>query len=177
MMLRYVRRHLATRRSTKALIYGAPGETEVQEVPDPVIQEPTDAIVQVIATSICGSDLHVVSGELVPDTGFILGHEMVGRIRELGPAVKNFSIGDRVTVSSAPYCCVCASCRGGNYAHCEFGGVYGSGETYGGFAGSHAERLRIPFAARGNDSGTRTRVRRVRTRDLRRTHHWSRRRH
>ena len=132
----------------KALIYTAPGETEVQEVPDPVIQEPTDAIVDVIATSICGSDLHVVSGDLVPDTGFVLGHEMVGRIRELGSAVKNFSIGDRVTVSPAPYCGACASCRGGNYAHCAFGGVYGCGETYGGFAGSHAEMLRIPFAAR-----------------------------
>ncbi|GIJ20857.1 zinc-dependent alcohol dehydrogenase [Micromonospora lutea] len=132
----------------KALIYSVPGETEVREVPDAVIQEPTDAIVDVIATSICGSDLHVVSGDLVPDTGFILGHEMVGRIRELGSAVKNFSVGDRVTVSPAPYCGVCASCRRGNYAHCQFGGVYGCGETYGGFAGSHAERLRIPFAAR-----------------------------
>ena len=84
----------------------------------------------------------------MPDTGFILGHEMVGRIRELGSAVRNFSVGDRVTVSPAPYCGACARCRDGHYAHCEFGGVYGSGETYGGFAGSHAERMRIAFAAR-----------------------------
>lgn len=132
----------------KALVYTAPGETEIQEVPDPVIQDPTDAIVDVVATSICGSDLHIVSGGMGPDTGFVLGHEMVGRVRELGPAVNGFSVGDRVTVSPPPYCGSCTPCRAGNFAHCELGGVYGSGEAMGGFDGTHAERLRVPFAHR-----------------------------
>src|SRR5690625_7174410 len=114
----------------RALIYTAPGQTEVQEVADPVNQEPSDAIVDVIATSICGSDLHVVSGDLVPDTGFILGHEMVGRIRELGPAVKNFSVGERVTVSPAAYCGACAECRVSHYATCECGAAYVAGAKY-----------------------------------------------
>src|SRR5690625_2728592 len=132
----------------RALIYTAPGQTEVQEVADPVIQEPSDAIVDVIAMRICESDLHVASGALVPDTSFMLGYEMVGCIRALGPAVRNFSVGDRVTVSPAPYCGSCGNCRAGNYAHCDFGAVYGSGVTYGGFDGSHAEQSRVPFAAR-----------------------------
>lgn len=132
----------------KALVYVEPGKTEIQEVADPHLTAPTDVIVDIDATSICGSDLHIVAGTMLDDSGFVLGHEMVGTVREIGDAVREFRPGDRVTMAPAPYCGVCDQCRAGKAPYCRHGGVLGSGEGMGGFPGTHAEAMRVPFADR-----------------------------
>ena len=85
----------------KALYYVEPGRTEIREVPDPKLENPTDAVVDILATSICGSDLHIVAGTMLKESGFVLGHEMVGVVREVGSAVREFQPGeDRLSRSN-----------------------------------------------------------------------------
>lgn len=130
----------------KALVYVEPGKTEIQDVPFPELTSPTDAIVDIDATSFCGSDFHIVSGEMVQDKNFVLGHEMVGTVREVGEAVTEVKPGDRVTMAPAPYCGKCENCKAGKQPYCKYGGVLGSGKDMGDFPGTHAEAMRVPFA-------------------------------
>lgn len=130
----------------KALVYVEPGKTEIQNVPYPEIETPNDVVVTIDATSFCGSDFHIVSGELLKDMNFVLGHEMVGTVSEVGKAVKEFQPGDRVTMAPAPYCGHCRNCRNGKEPYCMNGGILGAGKDMGDFPGTHAEAMRVPFA-------------------------------
>ena len=128
----------------KALVYHGPGKRSWEEKPRPVIQEPTDAIVKIAKTTICGTDLHILKGDVPTVTdGRILGHEGVGIIEEVGPGVTNFKKGNRVLLSCITSCGKCAACKKGMYSHCENGGGWILGHT---IDGTQAEYVRIPFA-------------------------------
>ena len=104
----------------KALVYYEPGKKLWEEQPKPVIKEPTDAVVKILKTTICGTDLHIMKGDM-PEVaaGRILGHEGVGVIEEIGSAVSNFKIGDHVIISCVTSCGKCEYCKKGMYSHCE----------------------------------------------------------
>jgi alcohol dehydrogenase len=128
----------------KALIYHAPGEKAWETAPDPKVEAPTDAIVQITSTTICGTDLHILKGD-VPEVlpGTILGHEAVGLVVETGSAVTTLTEGDRVLVSCISSCGRCRFCREGHYGLCIGGGGWILGHTTNGV---QAEFARIPFA-------------------------------
>ncbi|WP_240410073.1 zinc-dependent alcohol dehydrogenase family protein [Flavisolibacter nicotianae] len=107
----------------KALVYGGPGTIELKEVPVPTISKPTDALIRLTRTTICGTDLGILKGK-VPDVrpGTTLGHEGVGVVEEVGAAVRNFKKGDRVLISCITSDGTCEYCKKGMYAHCEDGG-------------------------------------------------------
>lgn len=130
----------------KALVYHGPGQKSWEEVPDPTIQDPTDCIVKVEVTTICGTDLHILKGDVPAVTdGRILGHEAVGTVSEIGSAVTNFQVGDRVIVSCITSCGTCSYCRKGLPSHCQ--AVGGIGWILGHLInGTQAEYVRIPFA-------------------------------
>jgi len=133
----------------KALVYGGPGIKEWKEVSNPTILKPTDAIVKVETTTICGTDLHILKGDVPAVTpGRILGHEGVGTITELGSSVTNFKIGDRVIISCIKSCGACANCKQGLYSHCLGDeGLSGLGWVLGHLIdGTQAEFVRIPYA-------------------------------
>lgn len=128
----------------KALVYHGPGKRAWEEKPKPAIQQPGDAIVKIAKTTICGTDLHILKGDVPTVTdGRILGHEGVGVIEEAGPAVVNFKKGDRVLISCISSCSMCDACKKGMYSHCEKGGGWILGNT---IDGTQAEYVRIPFA-------------------------------
>jgi alcohol dehydrogenase len=133
----------------KALVYGGPGVKEWKEVANPKIQKPTDAIIKVETTTICGTDLHILKGDVPAVTpGRILGHEGIGTITELGTSVSNFKVGDRVIISCIKSCGACANCKQGLYSHC-LGeeGLSGLGWVLGHLIdGTQAEFVRIPYA-------------------------------
>lgn len=127
----------------KALVYHGPGKRAWAEVPKPALQTETDAIVRITKTTICGTDLHIMKGDVPTVTpGRILGHEGVGVITEVGTAVANFRKGDRVLISCITSCGKCDYCKKGIYSHCEKGG-WNLGHT---IDGTQAEYVRIPFA-------------------------------
>ncbi len=133
----------------KALVYHGPGQKAWEEVPDPVIKEPTDVIVQIDTTTICGTDLHILKGDVPAVTeGRILGHEGVGTIIEIGSAVSTVAIGDRVIISCISACGSCSYCHQGLYAHCLADeGASGIGWIFGHLIdGTQAEYVRVPFA-------------------------------
>jgi alcohol dehydrogenase len=133
----------------KALVYGGPGLKEWKEVPNPKIQKPTDAIIKVETTTICGTDLHILKGDVPAVTpGRILGHEGIGTITELGTSVSNFKVGDRVIISCIKSCGACANCKQGLYSHCLGDeGLVGLGWVLGHLIdGTQAEFVRIPYA-------------------------------
>ena len=133
----------------KALVYGGPGVKEWKEVSNPTILKPTDAIIKVETTTICGTDLHILKGDVPAVTpGRILGHEGVGTITELGSSVTNFKVGDRVIISCIKSCGACANCKQGLYSHCLGDeGVSGLGWVLGHLIdGTQAEYVRIPYA-------------------------------
>jgi alcohol dehydrogenase len=133
----------------KALVYGGPGLKEWKEVSNPTILKPTDAIIKVETTTICGTDLHILKGDVPAVTpGRILGHEGVGTITELGSSVTNFKVGDRVIISCIKSCGACANCKQGLYSHCLGDeGVSGLGWVLGHLIdGTQAEFVRIPYA-------------------------------
>lgn len=107
----------------KALVYGGPGNIELKEVPVPKITRPTDALIGITRTTICGTDLGIIKGK-VPDVkpGTTLGHEGVGVVQEVGSAVRNFKKGDHVLISCITSDGTCEYCKRGMYAHCEDGG-------------------------------------------------------
>jgi alcohol dehydrogenase len=127
----------------KALVYHGPNEKSWDDVPDPKLIDPTDAIVTVDATTICGSDLHILKGDLPEVTpGRILGHEAVGTIEEVGAAVRNFKAGDRVLVSCISACGKCRFCRESRFGQCLDGGGWILGHN---IDGTQAEKVRVPF--------------------------------
>jgi alcohol dehydrogenase len=128
----------------KALVYHGPGQRAWGEVSDPTIQEPTDAIVRIDSTTICGTDLHILKGD-VPEVraGTILGHEAVGTIVDVGAAVTTLEVGDRVLVSCITSCARCRFCKEGRYGLCTGGGGWIFGHT---IDGLQAEFARVPFA-------------------------------
>lgn len=133
----------------KALVYKGPGKKSWEEVPDPAIKQPGDVIVKMQATTICGTDLHILKGD-VPEVevGRILGHEGIGVITEVGPAVTQLAIGDRVILSCVSSCGMCSNCRQGLYSHClDPEGIAGIGWIFGYMIdGTQAEYVRVPFA-------------------------------
>jgi alcohol dehydrogenase len=127
----------------KALVYQGPGKKSLEEKPKPEITAPTDAIVRVTKTTICGTDLHILKGDLPSCApGRILGHEGVGVIDSVGAAVTAFKAGDRVLISCVSACGKCEYCRKGMFSHCTTGGWI-LGNT---IDGTQAEFTRIPFA-------------------------------
>jgi alcohol dehydrogenase len=128
----------------KALVYHGPGNKEWEEFPKPTILEDGDAIVRVDAVTICGTDLHILKGDVPTVTdGRVLGHEAVGTIEEVGPGVKALKPGDRVLVSCITACSRCRFCREGHYGLCNGGGGWILGHT---IDGTQAEYVRVPFA-------------------------------
>jgi len=133
----------------KALVYKGPGKKAWEEVPDPVLQQSTDVIVKMVATTICGTDLHILKGD-VPEVakGRILGHEGIGVITEIGTGVTQLAVGDRVILSCVSSCGRCSNCRKGLYSHCmDPEGIEGIGWIFGYMIdGTQAEYVRVPFA-------------------------------
>ncbi len=133
----------------KALVYHGPGNKAWEEVPDPKILEPTDVIVRIDTTTICGTDLHILKGDVPAVTeGRILGHEGVGIVTEVGGAVSTVAVGDRVLISCISACGACSYCHQGLYAHCLADeGASGIGWIFGHLIdGTQAELVRVPFA-------------------------------
>ncbi len=139
----------------KAVVYRGIGDIRLENVPEPKIQKPNDAIVRLTASAICGTDLHFIRGTVPGMTpGTILGHEGVGVVEEAGSAVRNFKPGDRVVVPSTIACGNCSYCRAGYYSQCDNANpngpssgtaFYGSPVTAGSFNGMQAEFVRVPF--------------------------------
>ena len=128
----------------KALVYHGPGKRAWEDVPKPEIKDPTDAIVRVTAVTICGTDLHILKGD-VPgvEPGRILGHEAVGVVEQIGASVTGVKPGDRVLISCITSCGRCEYCRIGSYGQCLGGGGWILGHTT---DGVQAEYVRVPFA-------------------------------
>jgi alcohol dehydrogenase len=128
----------------RALVYHGPGEKAWEDVPEPEILADTDAIVRVETVTICGTDLHILKGDVPAVTdGRILGHEAVGTVVMAGPGVKNVKAGDRVLVSCITACGTCRFCRDGHYGQCLGGGGWILGHK---IDGTQAEYVRVPFA-------------------------------
>jgi alcohol dehydrogenase len=127
----------------KALVYLGPNNKALEERPKPVIVAPTDAIVKVTSTTICGTDLHILKGDVPTCTpGRILGHEGVGIVDAVGSAVTAFKVGDPVLISCVSACGKCVNCRRQMYSHCSTGGwILGNS-----IDGTQAEFVRIPHA-------------------------------
>jgi alcohol dehydrogenase len=130
--------------SMHAVVYHGPRSKAWEEVPKPTILADTDAIVRVDAVTICGTDLHLLTGDVPAVTdGRILGHEAVGTVEEVGQGVKTVHVGDRVLVSCITACGACRFCREGRYGQCQGGGGWILGHK---IDGTQAERVRVPFA-------------------------------
>lgn len=140
----------------KAVVYHGIGDIRLDDVPEPKIQEPTDAIVRLTASAICGTDLHFIRGTFSDmQEGTILGHEGVGIVEEIGDDVRNLNVGDRVVIPSTIACGTCSYCRAGYYSQCDVANpngkqagtsFFGGPKPTGPFHGLQAEKARIPFA-------------------------------
>lgn len=147
----------------KALVFHRPKHVSYDTVPDPRIEQPTDAIVKVTATCICGSDLHIYNGLFPQLKRLVMGHEFMGTVEEVGSAVSELSKGDRVLVPFPIACGQCYFCSKQLFPQCERsnpenygpegglltqkgGGLFGYTNLYGGYAGGQAELVRVPFA-------------------------------
>ena len=130
----------------KALVYHGPGNKSWEEVPDAALQHPTDVVVRVDTTTICGTDLHILHGDVpVVTDGRILGHEAVGTITQVGDAVQSFAVGERVLVPAITKCGRCEYCQRGMPSHCQT--VGGIGWIFGHLIdGTQAESVRVPYA-------------------------------
>jgi alcohol dehydrogenase len=130
----------------KALVYHGPGSKSWEDVPDAAVQDPTDVVVRVDTTTICGTDLHILHGDVPAVTdGRILGHEAVGTVTAVGDAVTGFAAGDRVLVPAITRCGRCAYCQRGMPSHCQT--VGGIGWIFGHLIdGTQAELVRVPYA-------------------------------
>lgn len=150
----------------KALTWHGLKDVRIEEKPDPIIEQPTDAVIKVTSTAICGSDLHIYDG-FIPamKKGDILGHEFAGQIVAVGSEVKNLKVGDRVVIPFTISCGYCATCSRKEFSLCQISnpngkeqakllgyptaGLFGYSHMYGGFAGGQAEYVRVPFADTG----------------------------
>jgi alcohol dehydrogenase len=134
---------LSTSTIMKALVYHGPGKRAWENKPRPAIQDPGDAIVRITTSTICGTDLHILKGDLPSVTeGRILGHEGIGIIEQVGTGVSEFHVGDKVIISCVTACLKCDFCKRGMYSHCRHGGWI-LGNT---LDGTQAEYVRIPHA-------------------------------
>jgi threonine dehydrogenase-like Zn-dependent dehydrogenase len=141
----------------KAVVFHGVGDIRLDDVPDPTLQDPEDAIVRLTASAICGTDLHFVRGTMAGvEPGTILGHEGVGIVEEVGPRVRNFVTGDRAVICSTVACGTCSYCRAGYFSQCDRANPNGPGTAFfggpreaGGFDGLQAEKARIPYAHTG----------------------------
>ena len=149
----------------RAVRFHKPKDVRVDEVDDPRIQHPRDAILRVTSTAICGSDLHVYNGLAPQLRPMTLGHEFMGVVEEVGPAVEGLRPGDRVVVPFPIACGACWFCTHGQPTHCaesnphygpqggllreKGGGLFGYTDLYGGHEGGQAEKVRVPFADHG----------------------------
>jgi threonine dehydrogenase-like Zn-dependent dehydrogenase len=141
----------------KAVVWHAVGDIRLEDVPEPKIQAPTDAIVKITTSAMCGTDLHLIRGTMPGmKQGTIIGHEAVGEVVDTGTGVRNFSRGDRVVIPSTISCGYCSYCRAGYQAQCDNanpGGklagtaFFGGPEAAGGFDGLQAEYARVPYAS------------------------------
>jgi alcohol dehydrogenase len=127
----------------RALVYHGPGHRSFETVPDPAILDDRDVIVSVEAVTICGTDLHILKGD-VPEVidGTVLGHEAVGTVVEIGSGVRDRKVGDRVVISCISACGSCSYCREARYGQCLSGGGWILGHT---INGTQAELVRVPF--------------------------------
>ena len=142
----------------RALVYHGPGVKSWEDVPKPAVIADTDAIVRVDATTICGTDLHILKGDVPAVTdGRILGHEAVGTVESVGSGVKTVKAGDRVLVSCISACGTCRYCRAGHAGQCLGGGGWILGHK---IDGTQAEYVRVPFADTSHLSAPGRRVRR-----------------
>ena len=136
-------RELLLQKSMKALVYHGPAKKSWDEVAKPILKDSTDALVRMVKTTICGTDLHILKGDVPEVTeGRILGHEGIGIIEEVGNSVSSFKKGDRVLISCISSCGKCEYCKKGMYSHCINGGWI-LGHL---IDGTQAEYVRIPFA-------------------------------
>ncbi len=128
----------------KALVYHGPGQRGWDTVDDPTIVDPTDVVVRIDTSTICGTDLHILAGD-VPETtpGTVLGHEAVGTVQEIGAGVSTVAPGDKVLMSCVSSCGRCRFCKEGRYGQCLGGGGWIFGHTINGL---QAEYARVPFA-------------------------------
>src|SRR3712207_4937637 len=131
----------------RAVVYRGEQDVRVEDVPEPSLAEPGDAIVKVAKAAICGSDLHFYNGR-VPGVfeGTVVGHEFAGTVVAVGPDGSGFAVGDEVVGSFQIACGVCAPCRLGRYNLCDDLGVLGYGIFVGDLAGAQAEYVRVPVA-------------------------------
>jgi threonine dehydrogenase-like Zn-dependent dehydrogenase len=130
----------------RAVVYRDVGRIELADVPEPGLEEPTDAIVRVSMSAICGSDLHYLHGKAPLEAGEILGHEAVGLVEQVGPGVERFAPGDRVVVSFVIACGACWFCRRGQTQLCDDFRYLGAGIFGGSLPGAQAELVRVPIA-------------------------------
>jgi threonine dehydrogenase-like Zn-dependent dehydrogenase len=140
----------------KAVVFHGIGDIRLDNVPEPKIQEPTDAIVRLTTSAICGTDLHMIRGTFSGmKPGTILGHEGVDVVEEVGQNVRNLKVGDRVVIPSTIACGYCSYCRSGYYSQCDNANpngsqagtaFFGGPETTGPFQGLQAEYARVPYA-------------------------------
>jgi glutathione-independent formaldehyde dehydrogenase len=134
----------------RALVYNGPRDVSVTEVPDAKVERPTDVLIKVTATNICGSDLHIYEGRNPLDPGMTIGHENTGEVIEVGDAVIKIKVGDRVSIPFNIGCGFCRNCERGLTGFCLSvnpempGGAYGYPDM-GGYQGGQAELLRVPF--------------------------------
>lgn len=147
----------------KAAVFHAPGKIEIDDRPDPIVEAPTDAVLRVTATAICGSDLHIYNGFFPQTKPLVLGHEFMGVVEAVGADVTGLKIGDRVVVPFPIACGGCWFCSAGLPTHCEVsnpehygpegglleqkgGALFGYTDLYGGYSGGQAQYVRVPFA-------------------------------
>ncbi len=130
----------------RALTFQAPGEVRLEEVAEPRLSGPQDAIVRVESSGICGSDLHIYHGRVFIDPGFVIGHELVGTVLEVGEAVERVAVGDRVVSCFHSACGTCFFCLRGEYNHCVNGRTFGHGKFLGNLPGAQAEQVLVPSA-------------------------------
>ncbi len=135
----------------KALVYHGPRDVRVKDVPDPKIERPTDALIKITSTNICGSDLHMYEGRTDMESGRVLGHENLGEVIAIGPAMDRIKVGDMVCVPFNVACGFCKNCELGFTSACltvnpgKVGGGYGYADM-GPYEGGQAEFLRVPYA-------------------------------
>ncbi len=130
----------------RAVTFQAPGEVLVEDVPEPEISDPGDAIVRIAASGVCGSDLHIYHGRVKIEPGFTLGHEYVGTVIAAGEEVRSVAVGDRVLGCFQTACGRCFFCRRGSFHKCDSSRTFGHGATLGSLQGTQAELALIPSA-------------------------------
>src|SRR5262245_41366518 len=130
----------------RAVTFQAPGEVRVEDVPEPELGEPGDAIVRIEASGVCGSDLHIYHGRVKIEPGFTIGHEYVGTVTAVGDEVREVAVGDRVLGCFQTACGNCFFCSRGLFHKCDSSRTFGHGATLGSLQGTQAEQALVPSA-------------------------------